>query len=267
MKIQFYKPKNDLLKKYIEGYYFIAENKNSDIVEYFTFPNNFVILSVNENSKVELKDNRITVSSSDEKNIIAGIVTSYTSPIEVVYDSAVNEITMYFKPLGINHFLEDIAVLQQRSDFGFNPYPDFENAMQAVFKEKDREAQIISLENYWLSKFKEKELVLAYQLLADIESNLKVEEIAAKNNLNRQSLRRTFFKNVGKTPAEYRKIFRFRNALTEFSQSRSLTELSHDNLFYDQSHFNKDFKSLTNTNPASFFKNVDTGKGNVWLFV
>ncbi|HLW62394.1 MAG TPA: hypothetical protein VKY33_03250, partial [Flavobacterium sp.] len=63
MKLDNYKPKNDVLKKYIDSYYFISENKKSKQIKYYTFPNNFCILSVNQNAKVELKENSYFISS------------------------------------------------------------------------------------------------------------------------------------------------------------------------------------------------------------
>ena len=118
-----------------------------------------------------------------------------------------------------------------------------------------------------MSKFEKKDFTLIEQILSDLEADLKIEEIAQKYSFTRQYINKLFSKHIGKTPSEYRKICRFRNALNEVKKVKNLTHLSHNNLFYDQAHFIKDFKALTNTNPTSFFKNVDTEKGNVWLFI
>ncbi|WP_353098108.1 helix-turn-helix domain-containing protein, partial [Empedobacter brevis] len=69
-------------------------------------------------------------------------------------------------------------------------------------------------------------------------------------------LNRIFKKHLGKSPSEYRKIFRFRNSLLNKKESKNLTELSSKD-YYDQSHFIKDFKSITKRNPNQFFKEVD----------
>ena len=72
---------------------------------------------------------------------------------------------------------------------------------------------------------------------------------------------------MGKSPSEYRKIYRFRKSIIDKEQVKSLTELSHENLFYDQSHFIKDFRKLTHKNPKSFFKKVNTETEVLWFFV
>lgn len=124
--------------------------------------------------------------------------------------------------------------------------------------------QIETLENYWTSKLKEKDFYLIEQLLFEIEtSELKLDEIARKFKISRQYINKLFLKYIGKSPTDYRKRYRFRNAIRQAKEVKNLRELTFDNLFYDQSHFNKDFKELTQSNPTSFFKNVDTEKENV----
>lgn len=267
MKLDYYKPKNKQLKQYIEGYYFILEDKKSEEIKYHTFPNNFCILSVNQNATVKLNGNSYFISSAETGEILSDIVVRYTEPIEVVYKNAVDEITIYFKPLGINHFMDYSAVFKQPSIANFIPFADFEEQMRLIFNQSDRAVQIELLEQYWLSKFEIKNLALMEQMLADVEADLKMEGIALKYNISRKHINTLFLKHIGKPPSEYRKIYRFRNTILEYKKSRNLTKLSHLNLFYDQSHFIKDFKTLTSVNPGKFFKTVDTEKENVWLFI
>lgn len=269
MEMTFYKTKNKTLQKYLKGYYFISEDNNSNIIRYKTFPNNYCILSVCYNADVLYEEDKITVVPSETKEISTDIVFRYTNPIEVIYEKAVDEITFYFKPLGLHHFIpESHHISSNKSIMDFIVFPDFNSKMFEIFKIKNRKLQIEELENYWLSKLQEKDFSLIEKLLVEIEtSDLKIDEIARKFNFSRQYLNRLFLKHIGKPPAEYRKIHRFRSALKRNSSAKNLTNLSHDNLFYDQSHFNKDFKELTQSNPSQFFKNVDTEKENIWLFI
>ena len=103
------------------------------------------------------------------------------------------------------------------------------------------------------------------EIVCDIEDNIKIQEIAEKYNFTRQYINKLFLKYIGKPASEYRKIHRFRNAVSKYKISKNLTILSCDNFFFDQSHFIKDFKILTNSNPSSFFKAVDTKNENIWL--
>lgn len=269
MQMIFYRPRNTTLQKYMEGYYFISEDKNSNIIRYKTFPNNYSILSVAHNADVLFEDGKITVTPVTTNKISVDFVMRYTEPISVVYAKAIDEITFYFKPLGLNQFIpESNFISTNKSIMDFHVFPDFNSIMKEVFKLKDREEQIETIENYWLSKLQVKDFSLMEKLLQEIEnSDLKIDEIAKKFNFSRQHINKLFRKHLGKSPAEYRKIHRFRNAIKQARNVKNLKELSLDNLFYDPSHFHKDFKELTESSPSAFFKNVDTDKENVWLFI
>jgi len=268
MEMEFYKPKHESLSRYIEGYYFISPSKRPKPLHYFTFPNNFFIVSVSKDIEIEMQETKFVIKPSLQQNIMANYVARYTAPIEILCEGAVNEITIYFKPLGINRFVDDSQVLlKKKSEKDFNPFPDFLSSMQQIFEEQDRSLQRERLEQYWLSKLNSIELGLMESILADVEADLKIDDIAQRRNFSRQYLNKIFTKNIGKPAAEYRKIHRFRKTVIKQRESKSLTELSYDSLFYDQSHLVKDFKQFTHVNPHAFFKKVDTQQGNLWLFI
>ncbi|MFT3679925.1 MAG: helix-turn-helix domain-containing protein [Ferruginibacter sp.] len=267
MKLEFYRPKNDTLKKYIEGYYFISPGGSAAPFHYWTFPNNFFIVSVSLNIEIEMEQNRFTIKQSKKENTIANFVARYKAPIEVIYKDSIHELTVYFKPLGISHFVNNtIALLQQDAAY-FDPYTDFKAVMNKILQLNDRELQVETLERYWLSKLEIKDVALLTKIITGIESDLRIDEIARTNNITRQHLNNLFKKNTGKSPAEYRKIHRFRTTLMKKKNTKNLTDLTYSSLFYDQSHMIKDFKELTKVTPHSFFKKVDTAKENVWLFI
>lgn len=269
MKLVFYKAKNPILRKYMEGYYFIFEDNHTNVIRYKTFPNNYIIIAVSQNADVIYKENNIIVVPSATKKITTDLYLRYNNPLEVVYEKAINEITFYFKPLGLNHFIPDTDIFSRyKSLVDFQLFPDMNERMGEIFEMESQEQQIEAIETYWLSKLQVKELSLMEQLLADVEStDLKIDEIAKKYNFSRQYVNKLFRKHIGKTPSEYRKIHRFRSAIKRKKEVKNLTKLSHNNLFYDQSHFNKDFKEFTDSKPSFFFKHVDTEKENIWLFI
>lgn len=268
MQLDFYRPKNEILKKYIEGYYFISPTPKHQTITYWTFPNNYFIVSVNRGASIEMTERNIIISNSDQDNIISDFVTHYTSPIEVIYTDAVPEITIYFKPLGINYFVDKAdKFFKEKNALNFNPFSDFDEVMKRIFMLEDRSQQIEMFEQFWLSKFLQKDFQLIEQILFDLESEMNIVEIAAKYNFSRQYLNTLCVKHIGKSPSEYRKIHRFRAALQRKKNTKNLTHLTFDSLFYDQSHMIKDFKTLTKLNPNSFFKHVDVEKANIWFFI
>jgi|SRR6218665_448753 len=268
MKIVFYQPKSDILKKYMEGYYFMLSDDTNQPFHYFTFPNNFFILSVAIGSQIMTDEKQIIISQSANGEIIADYLSRYTTPVEIRYKDPVPEITIYFKPSGVNHFIDKAHLLfHQGNAIDFNPFPDFFAAMKEILELKNHTLQIELLEEYWLSKFIKKDLQLIEAILQDMESDLKIADIASKQSISRQHLNTLFTKKVGKPCSEYRKINRFRSAIEKKKKAKNLTQLTYDNLFYDQSHMIKDFKELTKVSPQSFFKNIDIDKKNIWLYI
>ncbi|KMQ70278.1 hypothetical protein ACM44_13185 [Chryseobacterium koreense CCUG 49689] len=269
MQMIFYRTRNKILQKYLEGYYFLDEDEHLNTIRYKTFPNNYSIVSVSRNAEAHYDNGKIMISTSAVQKMNTDIFLRYTEPIEVVYEKAIDEITFYFKPLGIHHFIsESNFTLVHKRLMNFTIFPDFNEKMFEIFDLNEREAQIEAIESYWLSKLQVKDFSLMEKLLFEIEtSDLKIDEIAQKLQFSRQYINKLFLKHIGKSPTEYRKIHRFRNVIKQVKEVKNLREVTLDNLFYDQSHFHKDFKGFTKSSPSSFFKNVDTQKENVWLFI
>ncbi|MGB3642765.1 MAG: helix-turn-helix domain-containing protein, partial [Rivularia sp. (in: cyanobacteria)] len=221
-----------------------------------------------QNARVKIGEEKIIVTPSIKKKIVTDLVVRYTKPFKIVYQEPASEITIKIKPLGLNRFVANLSDYFVNGFYmDFQPFDDLNMEMQSILGLANRDEQIERLESYWLSKFKKVELDRLEKIVADVESELSIAEISKKHQISRQYLNKIFFKNVGKTPSEYRKVFKFRRALVDFQKVNNLTELSYESLFYDQSHFIKEFKSLTNINPSFFFKNIDSKEEIVWLFL
>lgn len=75
-------------------------------------------------------------------------------------------------------------------------------------------------------------------------------------NVNYKTLERRFNKVLGLSPSELIKINRFNNAVQAMYSCRynSLTDITYVCGYYDQSHFIREFKQLTNYTPNKFLK-------------
>ncbi|MDW9379269.1 helix-turn-helix domain-containing protein [Chryseobacterium sp. JV558] len=264
MKVTFYQPVHSVLKDYIEGYYFIEKDDDQKPVKYLTFPDNYFIVSVCEDISVTQDKGWVEIARSPSENIEVDFVFRCSVPTEIFYRESINELTIYFKPLGIYHFFNADKIKDLEQEILLS---DFTDIMKTILKESDRRIQIEILENYCISKFQKRDLQLAYTILDDFETELSIEEIAAKNKITRQYVNKISQRYLAKPASEFRKIQRFRKVLISNKKSRNLTELSYENLFYDQSHLIKNFKELTRISPGKFFENVDTEKNNIWLFI
>ncbi|WP_090023105.1 helix-turn-helix domain-containing protein [Chryseobacterium oleae] len=273
MTLELFKPKNPALAAYMEGYYFLTKEAGDKDMEYLTFPNNYSIISVCEGIEMEFGPNSVIANSTTNGKFISSLICHYKKPIRVSIKGSINEITFYFKPLGLNAFLK--KPLKQYTDTFFNsfmPFDDYKTSMISILHEKDFEQRKEMIEEYWLSKFEGFSHPFLGKLADDMVSDpeISLAELSAQYKTSRQTVNKLFDLHLCKSPSDFRKIQRFRETLlSSMDKKISMTELSYDHLFYDQSHLIKDFKSLTDSTPKKLFQNVSFYQdGSVnWFFL
>ncbi|MEZ5083281.1 MAG: helix-turn-helix transcriptional regulator [Bacteroidales bacterium] len=83
---------------------------------------------------------------------------------------------------------------------------------------------------------------------------VNIRELAEKSCLSISQFRKRFNEEVGMSPKEYTKIIRIRYISEFLSQhpSLNLTQLTYKLGYFDQSHFIKDFKSVTGVSPKNY---------------
>lgn len=272
MKVQFYKTLDERLKPYLEGYYFLKKESKEDIA-YLTFPNNFINISVYCKVGVNLKNNNAVISQNDNLDFTSILVASYNGPIKVNYIGQINEATFCFKPLGLNSFLPNLSEYFNTSK-PFQPFDDYEQSMITILNEPCDEVKINMVENYWLSKLNDFSNPLLENLVREMlesENEFTIAELTLKYDTSRQNIHKLFSRYIGKSPADFKKIHRFREALNKridaLKEEKNLTALGYELLFYDQSHMVKAFKALTGFTPKQFFDGIELKKGaGNWLF-
>lgn len=273
MEIKFFKPKNEILQKYIEGYYFLTNSKSDIPISYYTFPNNYSIISIIENVEIIYLENQGIIKEKQNNQFNSDLICHYKKPIKLSYEGNINEITFYFKPLGLNAFLDKTLCNYTTNFFSsFIPFSDYRETFQLILNETELQKKCEMIENYWLTKLIGFQHPFLNDLIVDLKNDYSITELAQKYTTSRQNINKHFESNLCKSPSDFKKIQRFREALKSHMSSKNknnLTSLSCDMLFYDQSHLIKDFKSLTGLTPKKFFKNISTQEnGEVnWLFV
>src|SRR4030095_28343 len=81
--------------------------------------------------------------------------------------------------------------------------------------------------------------------------NVSLDSIAGKFDSNYKFIERNFLKIVGLTPKEYAKLIRFNTAFSMACNHSdlTLTQIAHKAGYFDQSHFIRDCRALTNKTP------------------
>jgi AraC-like DNA-binding protein len=274
MTIKIYKPTNPLLKKYIECFYILEQTPEEKPVTYFTFPSIYTIVTISAQTKTVETKNRITTKFCPSNTIETNLVSNFNEPVLVTYEGKINEITTYFKPLGINPFItNDLRYYSEGTFPDFNPYDDYKEAMRAVLSIKNNDEKIRKIESYWISKLKSFEDVLLENVLTEMMDtnnlNLSITKLSCKTGRSRTTINKHFDLHICKTPSQFKKIIRFRAAIQSHFQDNNKINLSYNLDYFDQSHMIRDFRKLTGFTPKAFFSKIATlENGEIkWMFV
>jgi AraC-like DNA-binding protein len=88
-------------------------------------------------------------------------------------------------------------------------------------------------------------------------NSINSTSLADKYCVSRKQFERIFQDQVGTSPKQFLRIVRFQKAIHEYQNDKhsTLTSLAIDCGYYDQSHFNHEFKQLSGMTPRRFFSN------------
>lgn len=85
---------------------------------------------------------------------------------------------------------------------------------------------------------------------------LKIRELADGLFISQDAFEKRFRKVTGATPKQFASIVKMKAAIRQKSASSSFLDIALENGYFDQSHFNKDFKLFTGQTPTDFFKSA-----------
>jgi AraC-like DNA-binding protein len=198
------------------------------------------------------------------------ILGKYTTPVLLEYKGQLREISIVFKPLGLNRFFLD----------NYNSIaPDFSQELrndlwrqfgESLFSDND---DISKIESFLLSQFWDNQELSSIEnsltLLENSNEQISISDIAIKVGLNLKTFQRHFQKHMGCRPVEYRRICRFRSSLTNKLNNthlKNLTDITYEEGYCDQSYLIKEFRKITNHNPKDFFKSASKVDGDkiIW---
>jgi AraC-like DNA-binding protein len=250
-------PTSPFLKKYIECFY-IYEGEPTSKFSYVAFPHFNTGLSFFKGASIQRKQWGIEISECIDIGIHIEILGKYTSPVLIEYTGKVREISIVFKPLGLNRFF---SASYQSIAPHFSQ--QLNNTIWSHFGENlfTGENDLNKLETFLIAQFADnddfKPIEESLKVLENSNNETSISALANKVGYNLKTFQRHFKKHMGCSPIEFRRICRFRNSLTNKLQSaqwKNLTEITYDAGYFDQSHLIKEFRKLTNHNPTDFFK-------------
>lgn len=244
---------NSALQHAVECYWTVV---GDEIEEQKIVPDGFPEIVFHFGDVYELVgDNGIAIRQ--EKQLLSGQILR---PIVLRPTGTSDVLGIKFKPAGLWTLLgidmanrkDQIVPLEKCSDVMFRLSGDLAHV--------HRSERISLIEELLLTIPKSHQNALSPVIDAIDKSNggLSIESICEHHGLTERSLQRMFRQQVGITAKQYSRIVRFRSVYA-LLQKPSLTKS--DSLYlagyFDQPHFNKEFRVFTNDHPGKWFSQAN----------
>ncbi len=173
-------------------------------------------------------------------------------------------ISVRFKPQGL--YLFSKIEVKNTINACFSPEACFGKGIKIIedqlFAADSQAERIKLLTDFFNSKLSEvlnRVDAIFEEMINSIDHSLgmmPISDLCHLFDLSYKTIERKFVNSLGITPKKYCRLVRTINCLTEgrYLGDSDFTELAYRYSYFDQSHFIKDVKSLTNHSPRDFYK-------------
>ncbi|MEM6684795.1 MAG: AraC family transcriptional regulator [Bacteroidota bacterium] len=252
------------LQKFIAYYYFQTQDKPQAEHSFLYFPHFKNALTIYKNSEAENYKDASYIKSNTEINYTILFSTIYKSSRFIKISGRFDKVGIVFNPLGIQYFLQEEAlstILQD--DLHFHHFGrHFTACLDQVYAATAIDEKVKLLDTFFNANIQSFTNELLQQAIARIHADdikYTVQTLADTLGVHRRKLLRVFQKHLCCSVKVYLDTVQFRKAFTTYQLAESkpsLTSLSYNNNYFDQSELIKHFKKLTKNNPSKLFKNV-----------
>jgi AraC-like DNA-binding protein len=133
------------------------------------------------------------------------------------------------------------------------------SVLEEQLSEKTNNRQRIDLiEQFLISKCfypKHDNLILsATDRIRSSKGNIRIKELAASHNISIDPFEKRFRNIVGISPKQFSNIIRLKSVISSGLKKNELASSAYEAGYFDQAHFNKDFKLFTGQTPTDFLK-------------
>ena len=263
MQIQFHHIKpHFMLKNYIEKMWFFQSSGKMPVDDMkLIVPNGNIKLTVSYQNGIVAAVNGKTFASKENDITLTGLV-DVPVILDVDEDIATETIGIEFSPQGAYRFfhftLNDIQnQIYSLSDVlgtvGKRLVEQINNTMSVQQK-------IVLLQQFLLKQFslRNEDLIFEYciEKITASKGRITVKELEKKTGYSSRWLNMKFNDKLGVSPKNLSSIIRFKQYYQAFINGNEKSFFRNDfyELYYDQSHFIKDFKRFTGLPPTKFEK-------------
>jgi len=252
MKFDSYLPADEL-KPYVKA---IVISESETEQTYKVLPDTSMVIGFQYKGNLSYvnKDVEIPLSSSG--------ITGLRDSFRIFKNSAgIGSVLVYFKEAGavpfFNHPIHELFRESISLD-NFMLKSELLILEEQLCEANSDNTRIAIIERFLISRMKETPpdsvVMTALSLIYKSKGTIRIKELTEQLNISQSPLEKRFRRAVGTSPKKFASIVRIKNIIQQYKQTDSLTEISYEAGFYDQSHFIKEFKTFTGNTPEIFFK-------------
>jgi AraC-like DNA-binding protein len=190
------------------------------------------------------------------------VIGQLTRPLEIEPTGKTGIFSVRFHPNGFLPF--STFPIRQMENTAFSMQELFEKDGLAI-EEKILTAHSVSeritlIEAFLLERLTNTEAIdrivrSTVETILTANGQLSIDELSRQININRRQLERKFSTAIGLSPKQLSKTIRLQATLKTLLNKKftSLSAAAHENEYYDQAHFIKDFKELTGLTPKELY--------------
>ncbi len=238
------------LKNYVQSYWSTQcylENKKSFKIA----PDGAMGLLINLGDTLEIKTNTKTYQVEQSQIVLLGI---YENPVYMEFENNCKVIGIRFNPAGASFFF---------SQYMHDLFENIITLNDAIIYESilsNPNELVPILDEYLLKQFKKSSKAFdIMEIIALIEKksgSYDIEELILCANMSRRNLDRLFKKALGISLKIYARIIKIKYTRMSLQNYHfdTLTTVSYEGGYFDQSHFIKEFKNFMFETPKEYFQ-------------
>jgi AraC-like DNA-binding protein len=244
-----------LLKPFIKTYLVIeSQNELANLVNKVV-PDTSLIIAFRYKGRINYAANE------NEKNIPSAAFSGLTRSARTFnYSKDTGNIIVIFKEaMAAAFFKEPLHELFEEivSLDNFISHQDLSIMEEQLAGAKNNIQRIDLVDRFLLSKLcnhkPDKLILTALQKIRQSNGVIKMKDLANTLCISQDPFEKRFRQSVGTSPKQFSSIVRMKSIINSRYQKQKLTEIIFNAGYFDQPHFNKDFKLFTGQSPTDFF--------------
>lgn len=196
------------------------------------------------------------------KTLPLSILSGLRKSVRLInYSKGAGNILVHFKEAGANAFIkEPLHELMNETvalDY-FNGHKNIADLEEQLAATTNHPQRINLVEHYLLARLcnpRPDNLILAaLEKIHSTKGMIRIKDLAGAVCLSQDAFEKRFRKIIGLSPKQFAYVVRMKSVIGSGLKDHTLAETAFDAGYFDQPHFNKDFKLFTGQTPSDFLK-------------